>query len=301
MPRRPRQWAWPSSAIGPGGPRGRGDAPPRAGLQHGEIAGGGGRVRLNCLNAQGRYSKPPCVPTASPAVRVPQPPRCSIRPRCSASGSLKGISGGPRPRRPANATTIHRDPCRGQVRRCATGRGAWHALHLSRPSSRRRRSSRCPPRAPRPAWAGDAHARGVVGPAGERAGRRQLHQPPAATTVSSRPTVDLGPGPGPDGCDELPLGPTAAARPPRARADSASGLRVNLSFPQEGLDESRGARHGASEGRARPAVTINPWPPNGLKDVTAAPRSGSTRRRQSVRRLRRSRRSRPRPRCSTGS
>ena len=82
-----------------------------------------------------------------------------------------------------------------------------------------------------------------------------------------------GPAQGPTGCDELPFDPTFSAQPDSSLADSPSGLRVNLGFPQEGLDDPEGlatahlkdARVTLPEG-----MTINPSAADGLTACTDA-------------------------------
>ena len=82
-----------------------------------------------------------------------------------------------------------------------------------------------------------------------------------------------GPPQGPTGCDELPFNPSFSAQPDSALADSPTGLRVNLGFPQDGLDDPEGlatahlrdARVTLPEG-----MTINPSAANGLAACTDA-------------------------------
>jgi hypothetical protein len=82
-----------------------------------------------------------------------------------------------------------------------------------------------------------------------------------------------GPPQGPTGCDELPFDPSFSAQPDSVQPDSPSGLRVNLGFPQEGLDDPEGlatahlkdARVTLPEG-----MTINPSGADGLAACTDA-------------------------------
>jgi hypothetical protein len=80
-----------------------------------------------------------------------------------------------------------------------------------------------------------------------------------------------GPPQGPTGCDRLPFEPSFSAQPDSSLPDSPTGLKVNLEFPQEGLDDPEGlatahlrtARVTLPEG-----MTINPSGANGLAACT---------------------------------
>jgi hypothetical protein len=78
---------------------------------------------------------------------------------------------------------------------------------------------------------------------------------------------------GPTGCDELPFDPSFSAQPDSSLADSPSGLRVNLGFPQEGLDDPEGlatAHLKDAKVTLPEGMTINPSAANGLKACTDA-------------------------------
>ncbi|HEY7453960.1 MAG TPA: hypothetical protein VH683_05300 [Thermoleophilaceae bacterium] len=82
-----------------------------------------------------------------------------------------------------------------------------------------------------------------------------------------------GPPQGPTGCDELPFDPSFSAQPDSSLADSPSGLRVNLGFPQEGLDDPEGlatAHLKDAKVTLPEGMTINPSAANGLKACTDA-------------------------------
>ena len=101
------------------------------------------------------------------------------------------------------------------------------------------------------------------------------HLPPGydANDESTWDPATWGPPQGATGCDELSFDPSFSAQPDSSLADSPSGLRVNLGFPQDGLDDPEGlgtahlrdARVTLPEG-----MTINPSAANGLKACTDA-------------------------------
>jgi hypothetical protein len=99
------------------------------------------------------------------------------------------------------------------------------------------------------------------------------HLPPGYHGEFEPDPSTWGPPQGPTGCDELPFDPSFSAQPDSVQPDSPSGLRVNLGFPQEGLDDPEGlatahlrnARVTLPEG-----MTINPSAAAGLQACTDA-------------------------------
>jgi hypothetical protein len=99
------------------------------------------------------------------------------------------------------------------------------------------------------------------------------HLPPGYHGELDSDPSTWGPPQGPTGCDELPFDPSFSAQPDSVQPDSPSGLRVNLGFPQEGLDDPEGlatahlrtARVTLPEG-----MTINPSAASGLEACTDA-------------------------------
>jgi hypothetical protein len=82
-----------------------------------------------------------------------------------------------------------------------------------------------------------------------------------------------GPPQGPTGCDELPFDPSFSAQPDSVQPDSPSGLRVNLGFPQEGLDDPEGlatAHLRNAQVTLPEGMTINPSAADGLQACTDA-------------------------------
>jgi hypothetical protein len=99
------------------------------------------------------------------------------------------------------------------------------------------------------------------------------HLPPGYHGEDNPDPSTWGPPQGATGCDELPFDPSFSAQPDSVQPDSPSGLRVNLGFPQEGLDDPEGlatahlrtARVTLPEG-----MTINPSAADGLQACTDA-------------------------------
>jgi hypothetical protein len=82
-----------------------------------------------------------------------------------------------------------------------------------------------------------------------------------------------GPPQGPTGCDELPFDPSFSAQPDSSLADSPTGLRVNLGFPQDGLEDPDGlaTAHLRDTTVTLPeGMTINPSGAGGLAACTDA-------------------------------
>jgi hypothetical protein len=82
-----------------------------------------------------------------------------------------------------------------------------------------------------------------------------------------------GPPQGPTGCDRLPFDPTFSAQPDSSTPDSPSGLRVNLGFPQHGLNDPEGlaTAHLRDTTVTLPeGMTINPSGAGGLAACTDA-------------------------------
>jgi hypothetical protein len=97
------------------------------------------------------------------------------------------------------------------------------------------------------------------------------HLPPGFQGELNPDPSTWGPPQGPTGCDELPFDPSFSAQPDSSMADSPTGLRVSLGFPQDGLDDPEGlatahlkdARVTLPEG-----MTINPSGADGLVACT---------------------------------
>jgi hypothetical protein len=99
------------------------------------------------------------------------------------------------------------------------------------------------------------------------------HLPPGYHGELDSDPSTWGPPQGPTGCDELPFDPSFSAQPDSVQPDSPSGLRVNLGFPQEGLDDPEGlATAHLREARVTlpEGMTINPSAASGLAACTDA-------------------------------
>ncbi len=99
------------------------------------------------------------------------------------------------------------------------------------------------------------------------------HLPPGYHGELNSDPSTWGPPQGPTGCDELPFNPSFSAQPDSSLADSPTGLRVNLGFPQEGLDDPEGlATAHLREARVTlpEGMTINPSGADGLAACTDA-------------------------------
>jgi hypothetical protein len=99
------------------------------------------------------------------------------------------------------------------------------------------------------------------------------HLPPGYHGELNSDPSTWGPPQGPTGCDELPFDPSFSAQPDSSLADSPTGLRVNLGFPQEGLDDPEGlATAHLREARVTlpEGMTINPSGADGLAACTDA-------------------------------
>jgi hypothetical protein len=97
------------------------------------------------------------------------------------------------------------------------------------------------------------------------------HLPPGDEGELDPDQSGWGPPQGPTGCENLPFEPSFSAQPDSSMPDSPTGLRVNLTFPQEGLEDPNGlatahlkdARVTLPEG-----MTINPGGADGLVACT---------------------------------
>jgi hypothetical protein len=97
------------------------------------------------------------------------------------------------------------------------------------------------------------------------------HLPPGYQGELNPDPSTWGPPQGPTGCDELPFDPSFSAQPDSSLPDSPTGLRVDLGFPQNGLEDPNGlatahlkdARVTLPEG-----MTINPAGADGLVACT---------------------------------
>ena len=99
------------------------------------------------------------------------------------------------------------------------------------------------------------------------------HLPPGYQGELDSDPSTWGPPQGPTGCDELPFDPSFSAQPDSSLADSPTGLRVNLGFPQDGLDDPEGlATAHLREARVTlpEGMTINPSGAGGLAACTDA-------------------------------
>jgi hypothetical protein len=82
-----------------------------------------------------------------------------------------------------------------------------------------------------------------------------------------------GPPQGPTGCDRLPFDPSFSAQPDSSTPDSPTGLKVNLGFPQDGLNDPEGlaTAHLRDTTVTLPeGMTINPSGAGGLEACTDA-------------------------------
>jgi hypothetical protein len=86
-------------------------------------------------------------------------------------------------------------------------------------------------------------------------------------TLFELPPDRWGPASGPTGCERLPFDPSLSVRPTTTEPDSPSGLSVDLSFPQQGLQSTTGLAT-AHLKRARvvlpDGMTISPSSADGL-------------------------------------
>jgi hypothetical protein len=99
------------------------------------------------------------------------------------------------------------------------------------------------------------------------------HLPPGYEGELDADPSTWGPPQGPTGCDELPFDPSFNARPDSSMPDSPSGLKVDLGFPQHGLEDPEGlATAHLKEARVTlpEGMTINPAGADGLVACTDA-------------------------------
>jgi hypothetical protein len=99
------------------------------------------------------------------------------------------------------------------------------------------------------------------------------HLPPGYQGELNSDPSTWGPPQGPTGCDELPFDPSFSAQPDSSMADSPTGLRVNLGFPTDGLEDPDGlatAQLRDAHVTLPEGMTINPSGANGLAACTDA-------------------------------
>jgi hypothetical protein len=97
------------------------------------------------------------------------------------------------------------------------------------------------------------------------------HLPPGYAGELEPDPSTWGPPQGPTGCDELPFDPSFSAQPDSTKADSPTGLHVDLGFPQDGLEDPNGlatAHLKDAKVTLPDGMTINPSGADGLVACT---------------------------------